>query len=69
MHGDTPQGFVDQLASLEASLNDPATRAAIGPGLCNEAYYLVSACRQRFPARWPGDQRALPLSGRLGDPS
>jgi hypothetical protein len=69
MPGDVLQAFVDQLASLEASLNDPTLRAAIGPGLFNEASYLVSAGRQRFPNRWPGDQQALPLEDLLGDPS
>jgi hypothetical protein len=69
MPADALQAFVDQLASLEATLNDPALRAVIGQGLCNETHYLVSACRQRFPDRWPGDQQTLPLDDLLGDPS
>lgn len=66
---DVLQAFVDQLVSLDASLSDPALCDAIGPGLLREASYLVSAGRQRFPHRWPGEQPALPLDASLGDPS
>ena len=61
MASDPLQQFIDQLAGIEAGLADPAVLAAIGPGMRNEAFYLLSSCRQRFPARFPGAQQVLAL--------
>ncbi len=62
MASDPLQDFIDKLASLEAGLADPAVIAAIGAGMRNEAFYLLSSCRQRFPDRFAGAQQAMPFA-------
>lgn len=61
MASDPLQAFIDKLASLEAGLAEPAVIAAIGPGMRNEAFYLLSSCRQRFPDRFAGAEQAIPF--------
>ena len=59
MTGERLQAFIDKLDALGESLSDAELLRDIGPGLYHEALYLVAACRQRFPDRFPGNQRPL----------